>query len=221
MLPENDARTSDGRSTSRARGVTRVRAALAIAAAAAIGVTVYATLIRPSLWPRRFGVVRDGQIYRSGRMTTAALSHVHDRYGIKTIVDLGGYHAGSADDRREAQAAEALGITRHSFRLEGDGTGDVNIYADALRIMADPASQPVLVHCSAGTERTGCAVMLYRQIYENVGLERALTEAQQFDHEPGKNPHVRAIAERWAGPIKEAVRTGREVDTGGESKMVR
>lgn len=194
---------------------------VALIAAVALGIVAYVTLIKPSLWPTRFGVVREGQIYRSGRMTPSALTHVHDRYKIKTIIDLGGYHAGSKEDLREQQTAEALGIKRHSFRLEGDGTGDVNIYADALRIMTDPKQQPVLVHCSAGSERTGCAIMLYRQLYENVGIEKALTEAQEFDHEPTKNPHVRAIAERWAKPIEEAVRTGKQVDTGGESKMVR
>mgnify|MGYP001559900128 CR=1 FL=1 len=193
---------------------------VAIAVAVALGIVAYTTLIKPSLWPTRFGVVREGHIYRSGRMSPSALAHVYERYKIKTIIDLGGYHAGSKEDQREQQTADALGIKRHSFRLEGDGTGDVNIYADALRIMTDPKQQPVLVHCSAGSERTGCLVMLYRQIYENVGLEKALTEAQEFDHEPTKNPHVRAIAERWAGAIQEAVKSGKQVDTGGESKMV-
>jgi protein tyrosine phosphatase (PTP) superfamily phosphohydrolase (DUF442 family) len=173
--------------------------------AAAAG--VYA-VVRPEFVPRRFGVVEEGKIYRSGRLTPAAIVRLHDDKGIRTIIDFGAWEPGSVEERREQRTAEALGITRHVFRLEGDARGDPNAYVKALRIMNDPKAHPVLVHCSAGSERTGCVVMLQRHFHENYTPEQAYAEAQKFDHRPAKNPYLIETFMDWKGPIKESLSTG-------------
>lgn len=179
-----------------------------IAAILAASGVVYATVIRPEIVPKRFGVVAEGKVYRSGRLTPGTLTRIHREKGIRTVIDFGAWEPGSIEEQREQRTAEALGINRHVFRLEGDSRGDPNAYVKALRIMSDPAAQPVLVHCSAGSERTGCAVMLYRTFEENATPQAAYEEAQRFDHEPSKNPYLIETFTTYREPIRESLRTG-------------
>ena len=173
-----------------------------------LSAAAYAAVIRPEFTPLRFGEVVPGKIYRSGRLSPGALARLHDRHGIRTVIDFGAWEPGTPEEQREQRTAQALGITRHVFRLEGDSRGDPNAYVKALRIMRDPACQPVLVHCSAGTERTGCVVMLYRHFDEGATEEAAYGEAQRFDHDPARNPHLIETFRRWKDPIRESLRTG-------------
>lgn len=198
-------------------GLVRVRTALIIVALLAVAALGYAKVVAPSLEPRRFSEVVPGQIYRSGRVTPGALARVVGEHQIKTIIDLGASPPGSDGERREQKTAEALGVKRVSLWLEGDSRGDPNNYVYALRLMTDPAARPVLVHCSAGTERTGCAVILYRHLIEGVDLEKALAEATEKGHDTG-NPHLRMMVETFKEPVRESLRTGRPIE-GWREKM--
>lgn len=181
-----------------------------IAAAAAVGLGAWAfnAGVRPDLFPKRFAEVEKGVLYRAGKLTPAAFERVVKAHGIRTIVDLGAWHAGSRDDTRAQQTAQALGVERIRLDLRGDSRGDPNHYVRTLRLVTDPARQPVLVHCGAGTERTGCAVALYRQIVQGWDLDRAFAEADDAGHSPGRNPELRKTLDRWSAPIADAVRTG-------------
>ncbi len=174
----------------------------------ALAVGAYAAVIRPEFAPRRFGEVVAGKIYRSGRLSPGALTRLHREHRFRTVVDFGAWEPGSPEELREQRTAEALGITRRVFRLEGDSRGDPNAYVQALKLMRDPNALPILVHCSAGSERTGCVVMLYRTLEEGVSAEDAYREAQRYDHEPAKNPHLMETFRTWKAPIREALRTG-------------
>jgi hypothetical protein len=160
---------------------------------------------------RNYGVVEEGKIYRTGRLTEQTLSRVAEDHKIKTIVDFGAYLPGSSQEKAEAEYAAAHGIKRVVLRLYGDGTGNPNAYVDGLRIITDPASQPVLVHCSAGSERTGAAVILYRTIYQHVPMEKAVAEAQEYKHNPRRNKQLAPYLAQWTGPIAEALKAGGEI----------
>ncbi|MFN7021180.1 MAG: fused DSP-PTPase phosphatase/NAD kinase-like protein [Phycisphaerales bacterium] len=161
--------------------------------------------LRFDVFPRNFGEVEKGKVYRSAALTPAAVQKVVREHGIRTIIDLGGFDKDPIGDRNAARTAEALGIERYVFNLEGDGTGNPNAYVAALKVMNDPARQPVLVHCSAGAQRTSGAVMLYRDFVQGKPLEETYAEAQQYRHDPSRNPrlmpylkqHEREIREAW------------------------
>lgn len=172
---------------------------LAIACIAVMGAWAW-----PHIVAKNFGTVVPGKIYRSGELTIAALADVVRDHDIKTIIDFGAFEEGSPRDNLEAKAAEALGVERHVLRLEGDGTGDPDMYLRALRIMTDPARQPVLIHCGAGSERTGCAVVLYRHIVQGVDVDRAYEEARDFSHDPDRNPKLRPLIDYIALPVRDA-----------------
>lgn len=165
-------------------------------------------VIRPHVVPKRFGEVAAGKVYRSGKLTPGATRLVHDRHRIKTIVDLGAYPVGSRQERLAQETAEALGVERYRFDLSGDATGNPNYYLFALRLMNDPAKQPILVNCGAGTERTGCAVALYRHLVEGVPMDKAYAEADAAGHDPDRNPHLKEVLDRWEAPIGVAFKDG-------------
>ena len=95
-----------------------------------------------------------------------------------------------------------------TVHLEGDATGNPNYYAQALRLMMDPAKQPVLVHCGAGSERTGCVVILYNNLVHGTPLDEGLKGAEDYKHNPRRNPHLARVVEKWAQPILQAYRQG-------------
>ena len=175
-------------------------------------ITNFKTTIWSNLVPKRFGQVVPNQIYRSGKLSTAALTRVVRTHHIRTIVDLGAWPIGSRADRREARTAAALGVDRVRFNLIGDATGDPNNYVKALRIMTDPSKAPLLVHCGAGTERTGCVVALYRMHEQGMSLEDALAEAIKAGHSPSRNPHLREMLNSWYTQIFDSLDSGKPID---------
>jgi protein tyrosine/serine phosphatase len=196
----------------------RARRALAGILILVLAVLFWNEHARHDLAPKRFHEVVPGEIYRSGELTPAAFRTVVRRHDIRTIVDLGAWEPASPGDRLAQAVADELGVDRVVFDLEGDATGDPNAYAQTLRILTDPDRRPVLVHCGAGTERTGCAVYLYRTIVQDVPDDEAYREALRAGHSDRRNPRLRQVIDTWARPVEDAfTRGGRVPWTGPES----
>ncbi len=183
----------------------------AIIISGAITVAAGAALVAWQPWEpglKNFGTVVEGRIYRMGRTTPAGLERLVAEKGIRTVIDFGSDPEGTDHDTREVEACAALGLERFTFRLEGDGTGDPNMYVDALRLMTDPAHQPILIHCGAGAQRTGAAAILYRHIVEGKPIIDVYPEAWKHRHEPGDDWRMLAYLADWSDEIAEAFRTG-------------
>lgn len=179
---------------------------LAIVLAVVAGVVVWKKAVRPYVIAKNFGVVVPGQIYRSGELSTTMLRKVVEENGIRTIVDLGAFAEGSADDRREQRTADALNVVRYRLPLNGDATGNPNYYVQALKLMTDPTKRPLLVHCNAGAERTGCTVILYRHLVEGKPIAEVFHEATEHRHNPGRNPNLLLVLADWGDRIAQAFR---------------
>jgi protein tyrosine phosphatase (PTP) superfamily phosphohydrolase (DUF442 family) len=185
----------------------RPRVGLPWAILAVVAVTAFFVSNRDNLRPKQFAVVEKGKIYRSASLTPAMLRRVVEQNDIKTVIDLGAHEPGTPEEALAQRTAESLKLTRFTFDLEGDGRGNPNFYVQAMRLMNDPAKQPVLVHCSAGAQRTGCLVGFHRMINQNALIDDVMAEADRFRDRPEKNPHLRAMLVEWAEPIKSALRT--------------
>ena len=183
-----------------------------------LAVLFYRDHARRDLFPKRFHEVVPGQIYRSGELTPAAFRKVVHAHDIRTIVDLGAWEPGSPGDALARAVADELGVDRVVYDLEGDATGDPNAYAETLRILTDPARQPVLVHCGAGTERTGCAIYLYRTIVQDIPEDEAYREAVRVGHRDSRNPHLREVIDTWARPVEDAFERGGRVPWTGPAE---
>ena len=173
---------------------TRLRIVVGFAAAAAIAVAVLELWypIQQRFVPKQFSVVEPGRIYRSGQISASIIYATLARYDIQTVVSLQDYDAHNPDHRAEREAAEALGIRELHFPLRGDGTGELRSYAFALAEMAraEREGAPVLVHCAAGTERTGAAVAFYRLLVQNRPASEAYEELRYRGWDPGDNPQL-------------------------------
>lgn len=161
--------------------------------------------LRDGILPQRFGAIADGAVYRSGRLTARAVRIVRRRYGIRTIVDLGAANADAPARRAEMEAIRELGIRRVGLVLTGDGCGVPERYAAAVRILADPASYPVLVHCAAGVHRTSTAAVLYLQIVRGWTYEEAARSCRRYGCDLARRPAHAAYLRRHLAEIRAGV----------------
>ena len=89
----------------------------------------------------------------------------------------------------EKQAAQELGIERVRFPLHGDGLGDIHNYALAVAALAKRGDRTALVHCAAGSQRTGGVIAMYRVLVEKGSPQDAWAEMARYGWSPEKD-HV-------------------------------
>jgi len=122
-----------------------------------------------------FGVV-DGRIFRGEQPAKgdyAALAAL----GVKTVVDL------REDARKDSQAlAEAAGLRYVNIPMKGTGGTPTDEQAAAfLKVVDDPASGSVYVHCAGGRHRTGSMIAVYRMTHDGWTIEQAYGEMLAYD----------------------------------------
>ena len=150
------------------------------------GIWTWDQVIKDRVIPKRFGVVQDGTIYRSGQLSSALVKRTLQKYGIRRIVDLTSVDPTDPDERAEKRAAAELGVEISVFTLRGDGTGDIHNYARAVEAIfrARQAGQPVLVHCAAGAQRTGGVIAAWRLLVEGKSPSFVLKELRRYGWHP-------------------------------------
>ena len=95
--------------------------------------------------------------------------------GIKTIVDLRG---ASHRDELSDFDFKYVHIPTNVFQIE-----DAKVI-EFLRVVRDPANQPVFVHCERGADRTGCYVAAYRMVEQGWAESDAEAELPNFHYNP-------------------------------------
>ncbi len=148
--------------------------------------------VRDALFPKNFGVVEPGRLFRSGQLSRWQVRRVLAENHIGRIVALSGHGGHAADLAAEDRAAAELGVRRDVFPLGGDGTGQVAQYVGAIAdvAVAGRAGQPVLVHCIAGAQRTGGVIACYQLLVEHRPEAAVYAELRRFGHDPKDNPHL-------------------------------
>ncbi len=166
---------------------------------------VWEEQIKDRVIPRRWGVVVPGVVYRSGQLSPALIEKMLAKHGIQQVVDFNDLESDSPEQQAEIQACENLGISHTRFPLSGDGTGDATNYVGALVMVheAITSETPTLVHCHAGSQRTGAAIAFYRLLMETKDTDIVLAEMMKYDWDPEEdqilveyiNEHMAEIAE--------------------------
>ena len=162
-----------------------------------VGGTIWAydEFVKYRIFPKRFGIVEEGVLYRSGQISATLIKKTLQKHNIDVIVMMSGYDPQDHDKRTEKEVAEELGIDIYNFPLGGDGTGDVNNYLKSLLTIhkAKQERKPVLVHCSAGAQRTGGVVALYRFFFQKKDADFVLKELKKYGWKYKSNPKLPAF----------------------------
>ncbi|MBS0261175.1 MAG: dual specificity protein phosphatase family protein [Planctomycetes bacterium] len=159
--------------------------------------------VRDRFVPKRWGVVEEGKIYRSGQLSRHLVKEMLSKHHIQRVVDLTFDNPQDANHTAEVRAAAELGIHHKLYPLDSDGTGDVHIYAQAVAAVADAEreGQPVLVHCYAGSQRTGGVVALYRLLVQHWSPDDVLAEMRHYKYDPHESPRLIEYLNRHVGEI--------------------
>ncbi len=154
---------------------------------------IWEEVLEDRIVPKRWGVVVPEQVYRSGQLHPALVGRTLECHEIDLVVSLIDLNAASEDDlaadEAERQTCEALGIERRVYPLQGDGTGDIGNYAGAIASIVEGTrrGERVLVHCAAGSQRTGGVVACFRVLVQGWEPQRALEEMARYDWEPDED----------------------------------
>lgn len=117
-----------------------------------------------------FFKVNDG-LYRGKQPTSWGIRELK-KMGIKTILSLRSSHS----DRELIDDAGLTGQVKYiRIKTKPDDPQDDEIVT-FLKIAANPANQPVFVHCAHGSDRTGLMVAAYRMAVEGWSREEAIDE---------------------------------------------
>ena len=86
-------------------------------------------------------------------------------------------------DPREQGMVEASGMKFTRIEMTTTDTpaaGDVEKF---LKLVNDPANQPVYVHCAGGRHRTGVMTAAYRMTHDNWTADQAYAEMKKYKFE--------------------------------------
>jgi len=165
---------------------------------------------------RNFHVVETGKLYRSGQLSLDGMKRAMHDYRIQTVISLrdGKQPGDPAPDANEEKYCgdEELYYYRLPHRVlarvkspwlkeNGKAGVDANV-AKFLQIMDDAKHYPVLIHCTAGTHRTGAYVAIYRMEYDGWTNAEALDEikAHGYDDIEEQNDildYLQTYVPRW------------------------
>lgn len=109
--------------------------------------------------------------------------------GIRTVIDL--TRDGRAD---EADMVKGAGMTFVRIPLTTTDRPSDQAVADFLKIVTDPANQPVYVHCQGGRHRTGTMTAVYRITVDGWTADQAYAEMRKYKFEgfPG-HPELKSF----------------------------
>ncbi len=161
-----------------------------------IGIVV----VGPIVWYRavyaaekRLREVEPGRVYRSGQLTADGLADAVSRYHIRTVLNV-------QDDFPDPDIERSFwksGTIKESDLCRQLGVRYVWIAPDLVPVKESPANRPksideflhvlddetvypVLIHCKAGLNRTGCLVAVYRMEYQGWTMQEAFQEMKDL-----------------------------------------
>jgi len=177
LKAKNRTIQSDGKS-----GRALIVQILLIVAIIGSGFGLWKEVLEDRLIPKRWGVVEEGKICRSGQLSAALVKKTLTKHNIAVIVNLTVENFDDKDQKAEKQAVDELGIEVFRFPLKGNGTGDIKMYAGAIAaiVNARKNGKPVLVHCAAGAQRTGGVIACYRMLVEKRPPSQAYEELTRY-----------------------------------------
>jgi protein tyrosine/serine phosphatase len=160
-----------------------------------------------------FGRIND-TYYRGAQPSERGFADLA-KLGVKTVIDL------TAEDHGDERSiVERNGMKFYRIPLTTSAPPSGSAVDTFLKLVTDPASQPVFVHCQGGRHRTGVMTALYRITQNNWTADRAYAEMKQyrFDRFP-THPKLKNFVYDFYSHLQQPKMAEREpVNQGGASK---
>lgn len=153
-------------------------------------VAIAVVLFLPILWiggsyayevllNKNFGIVVEGEIYRSSQPDENLLHQMKKDYEIKTIIVLTKRIKDFEQEFAEANTINIIHIPMKASREPSEE--DVEKFLATVR---NPDNFPILIHCRAGADRTGLLVAIKRIEIDGWTKEEAIAEMKKYWHVP-------------------------------------
>lgn len=169
--------------------ITGVKIGLLVALAVTAAI-FWGTGHRDEVYPRNWGTVADGMLYRCAELRPRLVERTLAGHKIAAILSLSRYVPGHDEQEAEIEASKKLGIEIISIPMRGNGIPRTpDDYAEAVAVMDRhfKEGKTLLVHCAAGTNRTGGVVAIYRMFVQGWTPAQAFDEMLRYDFDPTDN----------------------------------
>lgn len=125
-------------------------------------------------------------LFRGAAPTEEGLERLH-KMGVKTIIDL---RIAPKTVAKEHTHVDQMGVKFVNLPMSDQPPTEAQIQT-FLKTIADPAQQPVFVHCQHGADRTGAMIGIYREQVEKWPYDKTYKEMRKY----GFKSHLKKMAE--------------------------
>jgi protein tyrosine phosphatase (PTP) superfamily phosphohydrolase (DUF442 family) len=135
-------------------------------------------------WFYRLRTVRTGKFYRSGQLSNKRLRTCIERYGIKSIINLRGYHPELTWWQNEKKIADEHNVLFYNIAMNSKALHPQELVKNLLSLF-ETAPYPILVHCASGVDRAGETAALWLLAHENESKKTAVKQlSYRYFHVP-------------------------------------
>src|SRR6185295_14220090 len=127
---------------------------------------------------KNFGCVNE-KFYRGAQPSSRDYADLA-AMGVKTIIDLQ-----KDGESNEKSLVEAQGMKFFRIGMSDKSSPAIEQAEQFLKIVNDPANQPVFIHCRGGRHRTGAMTAIYRLTHDGWNADKAFLEMKQYDFDYG------------------------------------
>lgn len=113
-----------------------------------------------------------GQAYRSAQFSQADMVRTIRDLGIRTVVNLRGCNLGTDFYEAECRATAATGVSQEDITLSANRFPPPRELREVVAVF-DRCEKPLLLHCKAGSDRTGLCSALYLLLHTDATMAQA------------------------------------------------
>ena len=129
---------------------------------------------------RNFRVVYKGVLYRCGQLSPVGFKNVLSEYGIRTVISL--RENSAEEDYCQDRGVKFVFIPPKAWWAPDGTVPAAECVQRFLKIMEDKTNHPVLVHCYAGSHRTGAYCAVYRMEFDGWSNAQAIAEMKDLGY---------------------------------------